>query len=394
VVTPYYDIAIIGGGIHGVGAAQAAAAAGYSAVLLEKTDLGTGTSSRSSKLIHGGLRYLESGQFSLVRESLRERRLLLELASTLVHPLPFYIPISHHARRRPWKIRLGLLIYAILGGLLDPLVRFRKLKRNQWSELEGLQTANLSAVFEYWDAQTDDAELTRAVMHSAQILGAHLLCPAELVDAVQIDKGYRLRYRTGDTVNEVTCGYLINAAGPWANYVLQKISPAANAIPVDLVQGTHIVVSGSMHQKVFYLEAPIDGRAVFVMPWKDNTSLVGTTEHLFNGDPDDVMPLETELSYLRNVLRHYFPSHTNEILRSFSGLRVLPKAGSTAFHRSRETILHVDKSHPRLLTIYGGKLTTYRSTARKIIQKAQPLLGAREKKANTEEIYLTQPSES
>lgn len=382
------DIAIIGGGIHGVGVAQAAAAAGYSTLLLEKTALAAGTSSRSSKLIHGGLRYLESGQFGLVRESLHERRLLLELAPRLVRPLPVYIPVYGHTRRRPWKIRLGLSLYAMLGNPLEPLMRFRKLRRNQWSELEGLRTAGLSAVYEYWEAQTDDAALTRAVMRSAQELGAQLLCPAEMVNAERIDTGYRLYYRQGDNTDDLRCHYLVNAGGPWANRVLQTLSPPADALPVDLVQGTHIVVKGLMHHKIFYLEAPHDGRAVFVMPWKDDTTLVGTTEHLYTGDPGQVTPLQDEIYYLLETLRHYFPSHSDAVLDSFSGLRVLPQAEHAAFHRPRETVLHTDNDHPRLVTIYGGKLTAYRSTAQKIMRRAQPLLGTRKVKANTNQLHL------
>ena len=383
------DIAIIGGGIHGVGVAQAAAAAGYSVALLEKTAIAAGTSSRSSKLIHGGLRYLESGQIDLVRESLRERRLLLELAPRLVRPLPVYIPIYRHTRRRPWKIRLGLSLYAMLGGPLDPLVRFRKLKRSQWSELEGLRTAGLSAVFEYWEAQTDDAELTRAVMRSAEGLGAQLLCPAALTRAERIESGYQLHYRQQGESGDLACGYLVNASGPWANRVLQTISPPADGLPMDLVQGTHIVVDGRMHHKIFYLEAPHDGRAVFVMPWKDNTTMIGTTEHLFTGDPGEVVPLQDEIYYLLETLRHYFPSHSDKVLDSFSGVRVLPKTEHAAFHRSRETILHVDDDHTRLLTVYGGKLTTYRNTAQKIINRIRPVLGARKRKAETDRVYLT-----
>lgn len=387
--TANVDIAIIGGGIHGVGVAQAAAAAGYRVALLEKTAIAAGTSSRSSKLIHGGLRYLESGQFGLVRESLRERRVLLEVAPRLVRSLPVYIPVYRRTRRRPWKIRLGLSLYALLGGPLNPLMQFRQLRRTQWSELEGLRTAGLSAVFEYWEAQTDDAELTRAVMHSAQELGAQLLCPAELVSAEQTESGYQLHYRQQGKSNDLDCGYLVNASGPWVNRVLQTLSPPADRLSIDLVQGTHIVVEGRIHHKIFYLEAPHDGRAVFVMPWKDDTTLVGTTEHLYTGNPGEVEPLQEEIYYLLETLRHYFPSHSDKVLESFSGLRVLPKAENAIFHRSRETTLYTNDDHPRLVTIYGGKLTTYRNTAQKLVDHLRPVLGARKQKAKTERIHLT-----
>ncbi|MCA9189545.1 MAG: FAD-dependent oxidoreductase, partial [Planctomycetales bacterium] len=164
------DILVVGGGIHGVGVAQAAAAAGYRAVLLEQRRLAAGTSSRSSKLIHGGLRYLESGQFRLVRESLRERELLLRLAPGLVHRQPFYIPVYPHMSRPRWKLTIGLTLYWLLGGMESEL-RFGSVRRQDWDELDGLTTDKLRAVLRYVDAQTDDRALTEAVMRSAESLG-------------------------------------------------------------------------------------------------------------------------------------------------------------------------------------------------------------------------------
>src|SRR6185436_2703518 len=171
-----YDLLIIGAGIHVVGVAQAAAAAGYSVLVLEKTALAAGTSSKSSKLIHGGLRYLETGQLRLVRESLREREILLRVAPELVHLVPFYIPVYRRTRRRPWQITVGLSLYAALGGFTSAN-RFARLARDEWAALDGLETRALQAVFRYHDAQTDDAALTRAVMRSAQSLGAELKMP-------------------------------------------------------------------------------------------------------------------------------------------------------------------------------------------------------------------------
>lgn len=383
-----YDVAVIGGGIHGVGIAQAAAAAGYRVVVLEQSGIAAGTSSRSSKLVHGGLRYLEGGHFSLVRESLRERALLLKLAPRLVRAVPFFIPVYKNSKRSPLMIQLGLLLYAVLSGP-GPLSRFRRLPRSEWTQLEGLDTGDLRAVFQYWDAQTDDAELTHTVMRSAQVLGAHLLCPARMLSATGSEHGYRVRYRLDEKETELECRYLVNAAGPWVNRVLSSVSPEPDPHAIELVQGTHIVVPGSMHNKVFYLEAPSDGRAVFVMPWKDNTTLVGTTEHIFEGDPARVRPLVEEIRYLLDTLRHYFPDHPDRVLESFAGLRVLPSAEGHVFHRSRETILYTQPDHPRLLSIYGGKLTGYRSTAEKVIEQVRPILGTRRRKVDTREIHLT-----
>jgi glycerol-3-phosphate dehydrogenase len=181
-----YDVIVVGGGIHGAGVLQAAMAAGYSGLLIEKRGLASGTSSRSSKLIHGGLRYLESGQFGLVRESLRERAIHLRIAPDLVHLKAFYIPIYRDTRRRPWQLELGLSMYALLGGFAAG-TGFGRVPRRQWSALDGLETQGLDAVVRYHDAQTDDAELTRAVVRSAQDLGGELAMPASFIGATLTD---------------------------------------------------------------------------------------------------------------------------------------------------------------------------------------------------------------
>src|SRR6204780_15197 len=175
-----YDVIVVGGGIHGAGVVQAGAAAGHSTLLIEKCALASGTSSRSSKLIHGGLGYLESGQFSLVRESLRERAVHLRIAPDLVELKPFFIPVYKDTRRRPWQLRLGLSMYALLGGF-DASTRFGTVPKEEWQELDGLDTRNLQAVIRYHDAQTDDARLTRAVVESARSLGGELAVPARFV---------------------------------------------------------------------------------------------------------------------------------------------------------------------------------------------------------------------
>ena len=174
-----YDVVIIGGGIHGAGVLQAAVAAGHSALLIEREALAAGTSSRSSKLIHGGLRYLESGQFALVRESLRERAIHLRIASELVALKPFYIPVYRDTRRRPWQLKLGLWIYALLGGF-DATTSFGSVPKSEWAQLDGLKTLDSDAVIRYHDAQTNDALLTRAVVKSALGLGAELAMPAHI----------------------------------------------------------------------------------------------------------------------------------------------------------------------------------------------------------------------
>lgn len=385
--TTTYDVVIIGGGIHGVGVAQAAAAAGHSALLLERQALAHGTSSRSSKLIHGGLRYLESAQFGLVRESLREREILLRIAPGLVRRVPFYIPVYSATRRPPWMIRAGLSLYALLGGLARD-ARFESVPRARWGDLDGLDTRGLRAVFRYEDAQTDDTLLTRAVMRSAQALGAELRCPANFLSAVHDTDGWLVHFLAGS--GEVSCraGTLVNAAGPWANAVLDRIVPRPPTLTVELIQGAHVLIEGETRHGIYYVEAPSDGRAVFVMPWKGQT-LVGTTETAFRGDPGNVRALPQEISYLQETLRHYFPHQHGRLLDSFAGLRVLPQGPGTVFHRSRETVLHPDNAEPaRLVTIYGGKLTGYRATAARVMRMLRKSLPARAAVADTANLKL------
>jgi glycerol-3-phosphate dehydrogenase len=385
-----YDLVVIGGGIHGVGVAQAAAAQGYTVLLLEQTALAAGTSSRSSKLIHGGLRYLESAQFSLVRECLRERALLLKLAPELVRLRPFYLPVYRYTQRRPWKVRMGLAIYDLLAG--DSKVsKFSTLPRHHWNRLDGLSTDDLETVFCYPDAQTDDAELTRAVMQSAQELGAELRVPATLLRIECHKQGATVHYQMEQQSHQCECLAVVNAAGPWVNEVLKIIVPAPSRIEIDLVAGTHILIPEPTTQGIYYVEAPRDGRAVFVMPWRRKT-LVGTTETVFHGDPAKVRPLKSEIEYLWETFTHYFPAYRQapqNIIAMFAGLRVLPAKGGSPFGRSRETILHPDHpDKPRVVTIYGGKLTAYRATAAAVMARLRPSLPSRISIADTANLTL------
>ncbi len=385
-----YDVVVVGGGIHGVGVAQAAAAAGQSVLLLEKRALANGTSSRSSKLIHGGLRYLESGQLRLVHESLNERRIMLEIAPDLVRLVPFYLPVYAQTRRRPWQLRIGLSLYALLGGY-GPGTQSRTVPQEEWISLDGLELRGLQCVLQYFDAQTDDAALTRAIMQSALALGAALASPAEFIGAELNADGSIVRYVEAGRATECAASVLVNAGGPWAAEVADRIAPAIGVPALELVQGTHIIVPGTPARGVYYVESPRDGRAVFVMPWHGRT-LVGTTETRFHGDPDQVQPLASERHYLLSVLRHYFPRYASLELRSleaFAGLRVLLAGRGHAFHRSRETLLMPDRPHrPRVLGIYGGKLTGWRATAERVLKRIAGSLPERRARADTRRTRL------
>jgi glycerol-3-phosphate dehydrogenase len=390
-----YDVVIIGGGIHGAGVLQAAVAAGHSALLIERRGLASGTSSRSSKLIHGGLRYLESAQFALVRESLRERAIHLRIAAELVELKPFYIPVYHDTRRRPWQLRVGLWMYALLGGF-DASTRFGSVPRSGWAALDGLKTQDLDAVIHYFDGQTNDALLTRAVVQSALGLGAELAMPAGFVKAVLSDSGVVVTYSQGQETLSVSARVLVNAAGPWATQIARAVEPAIEVPDVDLVQGTHIVIPYPVTAGIYYVESPTDGRAVFVMPWQGST-LIGTTETPYRGDPDLVHPLPEEEEYLLAVARHYFPGLAaltrNDITERFAGLRVLPAASQAAFDRSRETIFTTDRDpRPRVLGIYGGKLTGWRAAAEHVMGRISPSLPTGVRRAATDQLILRRPT--
>jgi glycerol-3-phosphate dehydrogenase len=386
------DVAIVGAGIHGAGLAQAAAAAGHSVLLLEQERIAAGTSSRSSKLIHGGLRYLETAQFHLVRESLHERTLMLKLAPELVQLRRFYVPIYRHTRRRPWQLALGLSLYALLAGFARGAA-FGWVPRQRWQQLDGLTTEDLQCVFHYQDAQTDDRALTRAVVASAQSLGATLLCPARCEDASLLSDGVLLRYRHADgRGEECRARVLVNAAGPWADGFARRITPAIAVPAVERVQGSHLVLPLQLREGCYYLESPRDGRAIFVLPWHGQL-LLGTTETRPHADAAHCRPSAAEVGYLLGVLKHYFPAWRAlgpaDVRESFAGLRVLPRGAGHAFHRSRETLLLTDRPRaPRVLSIYGGKLTTWRAVSERGLARIADALPARRARARTDQLRL------
>lgn len=381
-----FDIVVIGAGIHGAGAAQAAAADGYSVAVLEEHGIASATSSRSSKLIHGGLRYLETGQFGLVRQALHERAILLRVAPQLVRLIPFHIPVYADSARSALIVRAGLSLYAALGGL-RAATRFTALRRALWPALDGLKSNDLHAVFRYFDAQTDDAALTLAVMNSAQTLGAEFLCPARFVAAHQDPGGYVVEYEHAGVGTQLFARGVINAAGPWVNHVLAGIHPRPSPRTIEWVQGAHLVVEGNLTQGAYYIEAPRDRRAVFVTPWHGHT-LVGTTETSLHGDPRTARATPDETAYLLGTLAHYFPAHDLRVRESFAGVRVLPGTAQTPARRSRETWLQHDPAHPRLVSIYGGKLTTYRATGARTMALLRDTLGRKTARADTAQLPL------
>lgn len=391
-MTSQYDVVVVGGGIQGVGIAQAAAAEGQSVLVLEKSRLASGTSSKSSKLIHGGLRYLESAEFSLVRECLRERAILLKIAPDLVKLRRFIIPIYEQTRRSKWHVGLGLGLYYALTGF-SSRAKPGIIKKQDWDQLDGIQTKGLHSVFYYSDAQTDDTLLTEAVMRSAQSLGAELKAPCAFLHANIQDTGVEVGYLEDGIEQTCHARVLVNAGGPWVNRIAQKVTPAPQIQPIDLVGGTHIIVDGAVNEGIYYVECPRDGRAIFVMPWYGQT-MVGTTERTFRDRPDLIKPTFSEKNYLLTVLKQHFPQYESygvaDIADAWAGLRVLPSGKGHAFHRTREVILKTDrKKKPRVLSVYGGKLTAYRATAQEVMKEIRPSLVAKPRRGYTDKLPLT-----
>jgi glycerol-3-phosphate dehydrogenase len=390
------DVLIIGGGIHGAGCAQALASRGYSTILIESGQIGHGTSSRSSKLIHGGLRYIETGQFSLVRKSLRERAILEKIAPDLIHSRQFLLPIYRHNRLKRWQLILALSIYSLLGGL-NKNTRFKRLSKSEQNNLAGLKKDGLIAVYQYWDAQTNDLALTQAVIHSAKQYDCQVLEQTAFIKASQLtSKTLQVQARQNQQTVNIDCQLLVNASGPWIEKVQAQIDFARSGPEVDLVQGTHLEYDQAISDDIFYLESPDDHRPVFIMPWQGGT-LIGTTEVQHRGNPANSQPTEAEIDYLKKILFHYFPAYQGQFVQAWSGLRVLPKHPHKAAVRrfakqARETVLHVDNSFsPQVISIYGGKLTAYRATAKRVADLAAKRLGRAKKLADTSIMPLQSP---
>ena len=367
-MTRPYDIAIIGGGINGCGIARDAAGRGLSVALFEMNDLGSGTSSWSTKLVHGGLRYLEYYEFRLVREALTEREILWKLAPHLIHPQRFVLP--HHAGLRPaWLLRLGLFLYDHIGGRkLLPTTRTLDLA----TDLTGkpLKPGMFRKGFEYSDCRVDDVRLVIANAMDAAALGAIIKPRTKVVRAVREGGLWRLTVedtRTGAS-ETVTAKTLINAAGPWVEDVLSaKLGINAGA-HVRLVQGAHIVVRKLYDHDRAYIFQNGDGRIIFAIPYEDDFTLIGTTDKDVQGDPASVSATPEEIAYLCAAASDYFakPVTSADIVWTFAGVRPLYDDGaSDAKSATRDYVFELDQKPGAapLLSIFGGKITTYRRLA-------------------------------
>ncbi len=380
-----FDIAIIGGGINGCGIARDAAGRGWSVFLAEKSDLASATSSASTKLIHGGLRYLEYYEFRLVREALLERETLWAIAPHIIWPLRFVLP--HHKGLRPaWLLRLGLFLYDHLGGRkLLPATRTLNLRNDpSGAPIKSQYTLG----FEYSDCWVEDSRLVVLNARDAANHGAVVAPRTTCIRGIREDGFWRLTLRdelTGET-REIRARTLVNAAGPWVADVLNSALRKNTSASIRLVKGSHIVVPKLYeHDRCYIFQNP-DRRIFFAIPYERDFTLIGTTDQDFDGDPSAVNASEDEITYLCKAASDYFksPVTRESVVWTYSGVRPLYDDGaSEAQAATRDYVLKLDASPevPALLSIYGGKITTSRRLAESALAMLEPYLSPAQRKA-------------
>jgi glycerol-3-phosphate dehydrogenase len=383
-----YDLLVIGGGIQGAAVARDAALRGLRVILLERGDFASGTSSRSSKLVHGGIRYLETGQFRLVREALRERALLLTLAPEFVRPLPFMIPHYRGEGRSPLAVRAGLTLYAALAGR-HPLAEHREVDAPEALAIEpALRPEGLRGASLYWDAQMDDALLCVAVAAAADRAGADVRSYTEVAGLEAAGSTWRARFRDVDSGEEggVEARCVVNAAGPWAEEI-RALAGASRGAGLRRTRGTHIVVPGLTRERALLLTARRDGRVFFVLPWGEH-SLVGTTDVDDDTPPERIAASAKDIRYLLDEAARAVPALATRgrPLRVFAGLRSLAQGNAILpWANSREHRVIVEGT---MLTLIGGKYTTHRSLAERVVDQVVRLSGARAGRCVTRETPL------
>lgn len=374
-----YDLAIIGGGINGCGIARDAAGRGASVFLCEQGDFAGATSSASTKLIHGGLRYLEYYEFRLVREALIEREVLLRAAPHIIWPLRFVLP--HHKGLRPaWLIRLGLFLYDHLGGRkILPGTNSVDLRR---SPIGAPLKQEYARGFEYSDCWVDDARLVVLNALDAERHGAELHPRMACTSAERSDGLWHVEVTDCETgqQREIRARSLVNAAGPWVSEVLANRLHVNSSEHTRLVKGSHIVVPSLFEHDRAYIFQNSDGRIVFAIPYEQDFTLIGTTDEDFHGDPKDVHISQKETEYLVSAVSQYLerPLSTDDVVHSYSGVRPLYDDGAGAAQQAtRDYVLSLDAGYEGqapLLNVFGGKITTYRKLAEHALQKLSPYL--------------------
>jgi glycerol-3-phosphate dehydrogenase len=373
-----FDLAIIGGGINGTGLARDAAGRGLRVLLVEMNDLGSGTSSASSKLIHGGLRYLEHGAFRLVREALTEREVLLRMAPHVIRPMRFILP-PLPGLRAPLKLRLGLFLYDWLGARkLLPASRAVDLTHHMVGQPLQRQ---FRYGFEYSDCWVDDARLVLLTARDAADRGAVIRTRTKLTRAERGDM-WELVLNNRGRRDTARARVLVNAAGPWIGEVAENIIHIPLKKPVRLIKGSHIVVRRRFEHDTGYILQAADGRVVFALPFAQDFTLIGTTDENFVGDLNTPAPDAKEILYLCDVMNQYFRDRVtpDELVWSFAGVRALYDDGAGKpedITRDYELVLDERSGTAPLLTIYGGKVTTYRKLAEAAMDKIGPFFATR-----------------
>lgn len=371
-ISEVYDLAVIGGGINGVGIAADAAGRGLSVFLCERDDLAQHTSSASSKLIHGGLRYLEHYEFRLVREALAEREVLLAKAPHIVRPMRFVLPHRPHLRPA-WMIRAGLFLYDHLGKR-EKLPGSRGLRFGVGSPLQ----AGISRGFEYSDCWVDDARLVVLNAMSAREHGAHIHSRTRCVSARRSKGLWHIHLERADgTLLSIRSRALVNAAGPWVARLLKDDLKQKSPYGIRLIQGSHIVVPQLYEGEHAYILQNEDRRIVFAIPYLGRFTLIGTTDREYQGDPAKVAITEEETRYLLDVVNQHFKKQisADDILRTYSGVRPLCDDESddpSAVTRDYTLALDAHPGEAPLLSVFGGKLTTYRKLAESALAQLAP----------------------
>jgi glycerol-3-phosphate dehydrogenase len=371
-----YDLAVIGGGVNGCGIARDAAGRGLRVLLVERDDLASATSSASTKLIHGGLRYLEYREFRLVREALIEREVLLRAAPHIVWPLRFVLP--HHAGLRPWPLlRLGLFLYDHLGGRrLLPPTRTVDLRRDA---VGAPLRDGFARGFEYSDCWVEDARLVVLNARDAADRGAAIRTRTRCTAARRDGAFWRVTLRDEATgvSSEARALGLVNAAGPWVAEVLTGVAGSNAPARVRLVKGSHIVTRRLYDHDRCYIFQNADGRICFVIPYEDDFSLVGTTDQDFDGDPGQAAISDAETAYLCRAVGEYLrqPITPDDVVWSYAGVRPLYDDGASAAQEAtRDYVLTLDApaGGAPLLSVFGGKITTYRRLAEAALARLAP----------------------
>jgi len=367
-----YDIAVIGGGINGVGIAADASGRGLSVFLCEKDDLASHTSSASSKLIHGGLRYLEHYEFRLVREALAEREVLLAKAPHIVKPMRFVLPHRPHLRPA-WMIRAGLFLYDHLGKR-EKLPASRSLRFGQ----DGPLKANITRGFEYSDCWVDDARLVVLNAMAAREKGAHIHTQTRCLSARRNKGLWELQMeRTDGSLFSIRAKALVNAAGPWVARFIREDLKLESAYGIRLIQGSHLIVPKLYEGENAFILQNEDQRIVFTIPYMERFTIIGTTDREYTGDPSKVTITEGETDYLLKVVNEHFKKQLGrtDVLHTYSGVRPLCNDESdnpSAITRDYTLSLSGDAEHAPILSVFGGKLTTYRKLAESAMAELAP----------------------